>query len=84
MLHDNLTFETEIIPTSSTKRRSVGNKVGCATEVCDLILFQPRKRFKFTGHLEATTMLDFSAAAKHLQMFPHSRLNACAQAYPMI
>ena len=55
-----------------------------AQEVCDSILLQCQERFKFTGHLEASNMLDRSSFNLFAKQFLVSILDSITSLYPCL
>jgi len=55
-----------------------------AKEVCDSILLQCQERFKFTGHLEASRLLECSNFNLFTKQFPLAVLNNVTSLYPCL
>ena len=55
-----------------------------AQEVCDSILLQCQERFKFTGHLEASNILDRNSFNLFAKQFPVSILDSITSLYPCL
>ena len=68
----------------SAKKRKCENLIPAAKEVCDTICFQIKERFKFTGHLIASKLLDTNSFALYNKQFPEKELDHTVAAYPLL
>lgn len=69
------------------KRRKEDTKVTrniAAKEICDVILYQAKERFSFTGHLAATHLYASDNFFKFNNAFPERCLQQSCDAYPFI
>ena len=76
--------QQDAFPTESKRRKVTSNRSVEAKEVCDIISFQCRERFSFSGHLEANKLFLASNFAAYISQFPVEQLQSTVNAYPML
>lgn len=70
--------------TQIKKRKFAEVSAIIAIEVCDIICFQAKERFKFLGHLSAAKLLACEKFSYFCKDFPSKYLDETVEGYPML